>query len=538
MAQRPRVPEEEASAVGAGPPSSPPDMARDRGRARVTPEEGLFAVLAVVVVACWVVLARWYSLLSHRADTHFAFEKLPGGFGSPVLRGTLLLFLALALAYVAGYLLLRRSRSGSPAVRLGVVALVVGPGVANVLVYPVGALDVFNYMVELKLAYHYDQNPYLATFAGYRDDPFALPAFLVDVPLFYGPAWLLASAVPGLLIGYDDFVELLLALKVFNLALLALTALAIFRYQEGGKRGWLAAYLFLANPLVLFEGVGNAHNDVMMTLFLVAALLALKRGSGSAWPLLSLSALVKFFTAALAPLFVLVVLAGKWRGRTLVSSALLSLGVVLVTAAPFWADGRMMGGLARGTVASQGMDHVSVVSLAQQYADQVGASHDGTPWLAALVRPDPRPHPLTEDEKRPMRRVCGGLFALFALLIAWTVKRGRGVESAVVATLMLFALLLTNLYPWYLIPVFAVVALRPDRPGLAYLFAATVLGLAYYPAYVYAHLGAGWPKFHAHLFLALFLTLPAVAYLAAAAGAGAARRLAGRRGGDGLGAGA
>ncbi|MDP9366162.1 MAG: hypothetical protein M3Q10_18405 [Chloroflexota bacterium] len=518
MIGTPQAPREESMLVGTSSLSSSVPLEEQghlvRRHARVTFEKAAFLVLVLAAGWCWAVLARWYSLPEHRSHTHFAFEKLPGGFASPILRGTLLLFLALAFAHVAGYVLLRRSRGDSPAIRLGVVALVVGPGIANVLVYPVGALDVFNYMVELKLAYHYDQNPYLATFAGYRDDPFALPAFLVDVPLFYGPAWLLASAVPGLLVGYDDFVELLLALKVFNLALLVLTSLAIYRYQEDGKRGLLAAYLFLANPLVLFEGVGNAHNDVLMTLFLVAALLALKRRSLTAAPLLALSALVKFFTAALAPLFVLVALAGKWRGRTLVSSALLSLAVVVVTTAPFWAGGQMMDGLARGSVASQRMDHVSVVSLAQQYVDQVRASKDGKPWLAALVRPHPRPQPLTDDEKRPMRRLFGGLFALFALLIAWTVKWGREFEAAVVATLMLFALLLTNLYPWYLIPVFAVVALRRDRLGLAYLFAATALGLAYYPAYVYAHFNSGWVKFHAHVFLALFLTLPMVAFLA------------------------
>ena len=54
-------------------------------------------------------------------------------------------------------------------------------------------------------------------------------------------------------------------------------------------------------------------------------------------------------------------------------------------------------------------------------------------------------------------------------------------ERGAVVTLMLFALLLTNLYPWYLIPIFAILALRPDRLGLTYLFAASALGLAYYP---------------------------------------------------------
>ena len=69
--------------------------------------------------------------------------------------------------------------------KVAIVASICLPTVANLFVYPVGALDVFNYMIELKLAYGYGEKPYLVTFAGYRDDPFALPAFLVDVPLFW-----------------------------------------------------------------------------------------------------------------------------------------------------------------------------------------------------------------------------------------------------------------------------------------------------------------------------------------------------------------
>lgn len=534
MVELPRFPKHNSivpwrGSVSAAPAAGAADP-QVRGGARVTVEEGLFAGLAVASVACWVVLARWYSLLANRDNTHFAFEKVPGYFASPVIRGTLALFLALALTYAAGYVLLRWSPTDSPIIRLGVVTLVVGPAIANVLMYPVGALDVFNYLIELKLTFFYDQNPYLVTFAAFRDDPFALPAFLVDTPLFYGPAWLLVSGLPAVLVGFDDVVRLLVVLKVFNLALLALTAVVIFRYHEDRKRGWLAAYLFLANPLVLFEGVANAHNDVLMTLLLVGGLLALKRGQWSAGPLLTLSVLVKLFTAALAPLFVLVALAGRWSRRAIVTTVLVSLAVVVGTVAPYWAGGEFVDGLRRGTAASQQMDHVSVVSLAQQYSAQVRASQDDKPWLAALTRPYRPQQPLAADEKRPMRNLGAGLFALAALVILWRVKRGGEFELAVVATLMLFALLLTNLYAWYLIPIFAVMALRRDRLGVVYVFVATALGLAYYPAYVYAHFNSGWPKFQVHLFLSLFLTVPMLAYLAAEAGRGGLRWLAARRG--------
>jgi hypothetical protein len=90
-------------------------------------------------------------------------------------------------------------------------------------------------------------------------------------------------------------------------------------------------------------------------------------------------------------------------------------------------------------------------------------------------------------------------------------------EASVVDTLMLFSLLVTNLYPWYLIPIVASLALWQSRRGLSYVFVGTALGLAYYPAYVYARFGSGWEELHLHLFLALFLTVPMLIYLIAEA---------------------
>ena len=43
-------------------------------------------------------------------------------------------------------------------------------------------------------------------------------------------------------------------------------------------------------------------------------------------------------------------------------------------------------------------------------------------------------------------------------------------EAGVVDTLMLFSLLVTNLYPWYLIPIVASLALWQSRRGLSYVF--------------------------------------------------------------------
>jgi hypothetical protein len=509
-------------------------------------------LFVVVAAAGWSLFARWYSLPANETNTHFAFEKIPGGFSSPILRGTLLLFLLMGAIYAGGYFLISRQERMSPSARWAIVAMVCLPAIANLFVYPVGALDVFNYMIELKLAYGYGENPYLVTFAGYRDDPFALPAFLVDVPLFYGPVWLIAYGLPVAAVGFQSIIGLLGALKLFNLGLLALTGLVIYRAHQDDRAGWLGVYLFLANPLVLFEGIGNAHNDVLMTLFLVAALVAFHRKSVLAGPMFVLSALVKLFTIVLAPLLLAVMLRDRWGWRRLALSGSLGLLVVVFSVMPYWADGAMVDGLREGTAKSQEMNHVSVLSLGQQavstrsvssglgplFAIGSGVSSSpggGSATLPAWQTETPFGLPSVEARRALVTRVCTAVFVVLALGVAVAVARGRVMEAGVVDTLMLFSLLLTNLYPWYLIPIVASVALWRSRRGLAYTFIGTTLGLAYYPAYVYARFGSGWDELNIHLFLALFLTVPMLIYLIAEA-SGLMIRLPGRlrRTGDSL----
>src|SRR5215216_3565013 len=387
-------------------------------------------LLALVAASGWGLFAWWYSLPANETNTHFAFEKIPGGFASTILRGTLLLFLLLGAIYAGGYFLISRQERLSLGAKIAIVAMIGLPALANLFVYPVGALDVFNYMIELKLAYGYGENPYLVTFAGFRDDPFALPAFLVDVPLFYGPVWLIAYGLPVAMVGFETIVTLLGALKLFNVVLLALTGLLIYRSHQDNRAGWLGLYLFLANPLVLFEGIGNAHNDVLMTLFLVATLVAFHRKSVIAGPIFALSALVKLFTIVLAPLLLAVMLRGRWGWRRLALAGSLALLVVVISVMPFWADGAMVDGLREGTAKSQEMNHVSVLSLAQQAVSTRSVSSGVAPLVSigsgstSASPPAWQPNPFWRlpssiaARKALVTQLCVAVFAALALAIA------------------------------------------------------------------------------------------------------------------------
>jgi hypothetical protein len=502
-------PTDEPVSTGAAPE---PDVAPDPSPPARRWQGPLLLALAVISTVQWLLLYRWYGLIDNRDNTHFAFEKIPGWWENPIIRETLAIFLVVSAAFATTLVLLRSLGTMPKLGALAVVAMIAGPALANVWLYPMGALDVFNYLVELKLTYYFDQNPYIVTFEAYRDDPFALPAFLVTVTLFYGPAWLLASGIPGLVTGYDDVITALVGLKLFNVALIGITALLIARYHRDRRLAWLGAAMFAANPLVLFEGIANAHNDVLLTVFVVGAMLALERRSPLAGPLLALSALVKLYTAALAPIFIVVALKGRWGWKRIALTVALTAVTVSGTAAPFWGDGELVDGLRAGLEESQEMDHVSLLSLTRQY-QQREIAEDRPDTEFALSRPSFEIVPL--DQQHETRRWFTVAFVVGALLLAWSVWKGRPPALASAETLLLLYLLLTNLYGWYLIPVIALLALYPDRLSRWYAVAATTLGLAYYAAFVYGHFNSGWPRFTVHQFLALFLTVPILVYLLA-----------------------
>ena len=474
----------------------------------------LFVALAVVSTGAWLWLRRWYGVYENRSKPHFSFEKIPGGFDSPILRQTALLFFVIAIAYATAIFLLRSRHTLPRLAWLGVAALVAGPAVVNVLLYPVGALDVFNYMTELKLAFHYDENPYLVTFENYREDRYANSAFLVDVTLFYGPAWLLATGLPALVAGFDDVFRTLVALKVFNLLLIGVAAVAIALFHKDRRQRWLAVTLFAANPLVLFEGVGNGHNDVLLTVFVVMAMLALQRKSPLAGPLLALSALVKLYTVALLPIFIVVALRERWGWKRIGLTVVLTAFAVVATCAPYWGEGKLVDGLRSGLEESQEMDHVSPLSLARQYAQEQEAQQRRNTELA-LSRPSVEIVPQQVQDE--IVRGFTAAFALATLLIALSVWKGHPPALAAAETLLLLFLLMTNLYGWYLIPVIALLALHPDRLSRWYVMVATAFGLAYYPMFIYAHYNSEWSRFQIHQFLALFLTAPILLYLLARA---------------------
>lgn len=487
----------------------------------------ILPALAMVVAGCWWALYQWYSVFERTKAPHYALQSLQGQFDNPVLRQTLGIFITLSVVYAIVLVALGRAGRLTRAAFTSVALIAGAMGVGSVLLYPVGALDVFNYMVELKLTWLHGENPYMTTYEAYRDDVYGLHAFLVDVRLFYGPAWVVSSWLPVAITGFTDLVQTLLGIKIFHLALAALISGLIGWHLRRSRHQWLAVAAFVANPLVMFEGVANAHNDILLTVFLIGAVIALERRSPVAGPLLALSALVKVYSGVLLPLFIVVALRDRWGLRRIGATVGLTAVVVAIVCAPFWAEGKLVDGLLDGLEESQGMDHVSPFSLAQQWEQQRIADEN---WRPEFIMSRPAHEILSEDMQETLRNRFTAVMVVATLGLAASAWKGRSSATVAAETLLVMFLASTNLYPWYLIPVIALFALRPDRVSMWYVVGATALGLAYYPMFVYAHFNTGWSRFEVHQFLALFLTLPILLYLLARPLAGARVALAKRRG--------
>jgi hypothetical protein len=211
--------------------------------------------------------------------------------------------------------------------------------VTLIWLYPVTATDLFHYVMRARVQVVYDANPMTIPPSRFPDDP--LMPFLGEwknVLSPYGPAWeLLAGAVASL--GFTGVVSGALAYKVVALLAYVVCMAAL----SWGRRGDLGALLFFAwNPLVLLQGVGNGHNDLVMLAWLLLALVFWDRRGNwfLATAALSLAVLTKASAAVMAPLLLSAVLRAQptWRrrGAAFAGMAAVSLGLTLLAYSLFW----------------------------------------------------------------------------------------------------------------------------------------------------------------------------------------------------------
>ena len=188
--------------------------------------------------------------------------------------------------------------------------------------------DTYAYSFFGRLLACYGLDAHAAAPARTLSDPFLSKGWYEFPPSVYGPLW---TVISGWLVrlGAGHVGETILLMRSVEAACVlgcgGLIWLIMKRLAPG--RAALGTVLFLWNPLVLMESALGGHNDTcMMFLALLALWLHLRGCRAAAAVALVLSALVKVITAALVPLYLLMVLRSSrsWKeaGWFLVRSGL------------------------------------------------------------------------------------------------------------------------------------------------------------------------------------------------------------------------
>jgi hypothetical protein len=354
-----------------------------------------------------------------------------------------------AVYLAAAAIALRRGARPAPTPEPGlrVTALILAVGlVPRLLLLPTApslSEDLYRYLWDGRLAAHginpFTRPPSDPAFAPWHD---ALYARLnhAEVPTIYPPVaqalFAAASRLGGTPLAWKT---ILFALEVLLVAVI----LALLRRRRLPPERLL---LYYWNPLVVVECYGSGHVDLAAAAFLLLALALLDGGRRvTAGVAFGAAVLVK-----LTPLLLVPALARRRAWAPLAAAALFAALLYL----PFLGAGRMLGeGLA---------------AYARHW------EYNG-PVYAAI-----RPFFRTGDDPRLI------LAAALVVAVVLVARRARTLSGAALASWTAFLILSPTVYPWYLVPLIALLPLHPD-PGLL-LFSGTV-ALTYLPLPLFRQTG-------------------------------------------------
>ncbi len=340
-----------------------------------------------------------------------------------------------------------------------ILCAAIGFAVILLWVYPIGAIDIFDYIFRARLWAVYNFNPLTVAPMQVSEDPWYSYIVWVWYGSPYGPLWTYLSLILYQLAG-DDLLRNLLAFKLLPSACIIACSVMIYDLLRG--RGTGAALsgvlLFAWNPLLLFESVVNGHNDIVMITFVVFALWLYQRRHFQAAVIVCLLAtFIKIAAAPLVPVFWLAGLTNqrevRARWRYLLTSTAIGLSLSVVIYAPLWAGAMTFEGIKiLDERFTSSLAAITVLSL--------------EPYLGATTAAE---------------WVRNSFTLIFAIVYGWRLQSVSSSELALqesVFTLLVLLLLIATQWfqPWYVTWVIALAPLMKDsHRSLAVLWSASAL---------------------------------------------------------------
>ncbi len=418
----------------------------------------LLGIAALSALIYWFGLTQPYHLFDLYQQPLLDLRNLTQGHPEE-LWPLIVEFVILFGLYLAAWHIARRSVSRSAWL------IVIGGAIifsAIVLfMYPYDAADIFDNIMHGRILSVYGANPFRDVAVQFSSDPvFPYVAWRRTISA-YGPGWEIVAGLSARLAGND----LLTNVFIFKLVLAGFMAgcagfIAVILRRLAPERMLAGVVLFVWNPVVLYETIGQGHNDVAMLFWMLLAvwLLLEKRYTLTIVALL-IGALFKYIPV----LFILVALAIALRDLGAVRSRLRYLSVTVLASilllvfayAPFWNGIETLSITRRMNMYTTSLPAVAY-NLLQFRLSQEAAARDVS--LTALV-----------------------ITLIAALALAWRAWRDRSDLSFTRSMFYLtaFYLLLTVpwFHAWYAVWIVGLAALLPIGHAVrfALLFSFAVL---------------------------------------------------------------
>ena len=170
------------------------------------------------------------------------------------------------------------------------------------LSYPFLSHDLFRYLFDAKIIWHYQKSPYRFPPNQFASDPWLRFIHWTHQTTPYGPAWLAYSLLPAIF-SFGRFIINFYGLKLLNGLVFFAAGRCLLKITHNDRRVFV--YWFF-NPFLLIELMVNGHNDLlMMALFFAGLFFYQQRKKVISLVLFLLSVATKFITAFSWPLIFL-----------------------------------------------------------------------------------------------------------------------------------------------------------------------------------------------------------------------------------------
>jgi alpha-1,6-mannosyltransferase len=462
-------------------------------------------------------LETLYSRLRFNLDDH---TKSDPQTGAVIIVCTLLLFAAYALGAVVIHSA-RRRVVALPALIALMPLIFIG---LLTLTQPATSIDVYDYLFRGRMLARYEANTFVQIPRNFESDPLFDQVAWRNAVTAYGPLWermsWATSRLAGEAPGVPDpdpnatLLRLMLAYKLLSVLgfLLCGAAIWITLSNIAPEQRWLGVYLWLWNPLALWESVAAAHNDAWMMLWIIVAIWAMswrrgdevgkaedkekgRQGEGEtrsasvgggqlvspysahfAFLSLTIGGLIKYLSLFFGPLMLVAALRRlpTWRERGLLTllSGSVCLAIVVAAYAQFWAGWDTF----RNFTARGDLFYASWIAALQ-------------PTLMNVV---------SEDVSKAIASRLGlGLLLFGTLWSMWRAWRAPYDVTSHMLWLLLWFLFVANPWfqPWYGLWPLAVVALQPWRTRMVVVVALFCLtSMLSYSATAFLLPRIGWTE--------------------------------------------